>query len=135
MTKIEWFIEKWVTSDSEEFKADLKSLIESERIDWSPRNDANCEAVQGITQGEREKWVADKFREFYVLHDIDYRIMWDEFIKSESYLSIPPATDTTTIKTVEDAVCGILPVTDCCGIGPITYENYCPNCGKQILKP
>jgi hypothetical protein len=25
-------------------------------------------------------------------------------------------------------------VTDCCKIGPITTENYCPNCGKIIIK-
>ena len=25
-------------------------------------------------------------------------------------------------------------LTDCCGIGPITYENYCSNCGKKIIK-
>ena len=25
-------------------------------------------------------------------------------------------------------------LTDCCGIGPITYENYCSSCGKKIIK-
>jgi len=23
-------------------------------------------------------------------------------------------------------------VTECCGVGPITNENYCPKCGKKI---
>lgn len=27
----------------------------------------------------------------------------------------------------------IIPVTDCCKVGPITNENYCPNCGKKII--
>ena len=27
-----------------------------------------------------------------------------------------------------------IPVTSCCKIGPITSENYCPNCGKKITK-
>ena len=27
-----------------------------------------------------------------------------------------------------------IPVTDCCGIGPITNEKYCPECGKRIIK-
>ena len=27
-----------------------------------------------------------------------------------------------------------LEVTECCKIGPITNENYCPNCGKKIIK-
>jgi hypothetical protein len=26
-------------------------------------------------------------------------------------------------------------VTDCCGIGPITTEKYCPQCGKKINNP
>ena len=25
-------------------------------------------------------------------------------------------------------------VTTCCGVGPITRENYCPNCGAKIEK-
>lgn len=25
-------------------------------------------------------------------------------------------------------------VTSCCNIGPITRENYCPNCGKKIKR-
>lgn len=25
-------------------------------------------------------------------------------------------------------------VTKCCGIGPITKENYCPECGRKIIK-
>ncbi len=25
-------------------------------------------------------------------------------------------------------------VTSCCKMGPITRENYCPNCGKKIIK-
>ena len=25
-------------------------------------------------------------------------------------------------------------VTGCCGVGPITNENYCPNCGVKIEK-
>ena len=24
--------------------------------------------------------------------------------------------------------------TKCCGIGPITTENYCPNCGRKIMR-
>ena len=24
--------------------------------------------------------------------------------------------------------------TKCCGIGPITNENFCPNCGRKIVR-
>lgn len=24
--------------------------------------------------------------------------------------------------------------TECCGIGPIVNENYCPNCGRKIVR-
>ena len=35
---------------------------------------------------------------------------------------------TTELKELDD-----IPVTACCGIGPITNEKYCPNCGKEII--
>ena len=25
-------------------------------------------------------------------------------------------------------------ITKCCGIGPITSENFCPNCGREIVR-
>jgi len=42
---------------------------------------------------------------------------------------------TTELKPTESW--GVLPhlqVTACCGIGPITNENYCPSCGRRIVK-
>ena len=30
---------------------------------------------------------------------------------------------------------GTYGVTECCRFGPLTDENYCPNCGKKINKP
>ena len=24
--------------------------------------------------------------------------------------------------------------TKCCGVGPITNENFCPNCGRKIMR-
>lgn len=29
---------------------------------------------------------------------------------------------------------GLLMLTSCCKIGPITNENYCPGCGRKIVK-
>jgi hypothetical protein len=29
---------------------------------------------------------------------------------------------------------GYIDLTDCCKIGPIIDENYCPNCGRLIIK-
>lgn len=41
---------------------------------------------------------------------------------------------TTRIVKEEDDFIGCIDVTECCKIGPITNENYCPKCGKQIIK-
>lgn len=27
----------------------------------------------------------------------------------------------------------LIDVTECCNIGPISSENYCPHCGKRIV--
>lgn len=40
---------------------------------------------------------------------------------------------TTKLIQEDDYFCKIL-VTECCNIGPITTENYCPNCGKKIIR-
>ena len=46
-------------------------------------------------------------------------------------------------KEVKDNTCKLtksnsdfmeLDTTSCCGIGPITNENYCPNCGNKIIR-
>jgi len=41
---------------------------------------------------------------------------------------------TTKIIRQEDYFMDYIDVTECCKIGPITNENYCPKCGKQIIK-
>lgn len=28
----------------------------------------------------------------------------------------------------------LIDVTECCKVGPISSENYCPNCGKKIVQ-
>jgi hypothetical protein len=38
------------------------------------------------------------------------------------------------MKTVNDKFLMEYNVTSCCNEGPITRENYCPNCGKKIKK-
>jgi hypothetical protein len=44
---------------------------------------------------------------------------------------------TTKVKelpgVINDALESIT-VTECCEIGPITRENYCPTCGKKIIR-
>jgi thymidine kinase len=38
----------------------------------------------------------------------------------------------TKVIILDEAQFGRVAVTECCQVGPITSENYCPNCGKQI---
>lgn len=41
---------------------------------------------------------------------------------------------TTTIIHVDDNFVGQIPVTECCKIGPIINDNFCPGCGKRIVE-
>jgi hypothetical protein len=64
----------------------------------------------------------------------DYTITGIEFKGTLSeLLSEYDNSNTTKLKTVNDGWNDIN-VTDCCEIGPIIDENYCPNCGKRIIK-
>lgn len=38
----------------------------------------------------------------------------------------------TLLKWIDDFVPCY--VTECCGVGPIITENYCPKCGKKIIR-
>lgn len=40
----------------------------------------------------------------------------------------------TKLKTIQDDLVGEIDIVECCEIGPIIKENYCPNCGKKITK-
>lgn len=40
----------------------------------------------------------------------------------------------TRIIVEPDEVMGNIPLVECCKIGPIRNENYCPNCGNKIIK-
>lgn len=45
--------------------------------------------------------------------------------------------NTTKIIKIEDDYFGnsiTLDATECCKVNPITNENYCPNCGKKIIR-
>jgi len=45
--------------------------------------------------------------------------------------------NTTELITEEEDYYGAMTnitKTKCCGIGPITNENFCPNCGRKIIK-
>jgi len=91
-----------------------------------------------MTTQEREHQIAldYEFLSSILRGPFNGKSIWECFIESETYKKIPPDTYTTTIRSVQDDELSMeLPVTDCCGIGPITSENYCPNCGKRILKP
>ena len=67
--------------------------------------------------------------------DLTYPTCFENFKASSWFTSISPAmTDTTTIRmTDETDYIGPIPLVDCCGIGPITNEKYCPECGKRII--
>ena len=41
---------------------------------------------------------------------------------------------TTRIIDIEDSFAEKIKVVECCKIGPITNENFCPNCGKKVKK-
>ena len=41
---------------------------------------------------------------------------------------------TTKIIMLQQKFVGTIKVTECCKIGPLTTEKYCPNCGRFIIK-
>lgn len=95
-----------------------------------------------MTTQEREQQLIISAMEYEFNYSNPATFSWDEqynkFIQSDAYKSIPKADElTTTIRIDTDDFCGVtfdMPVTNCCGIGPIINENYCPNCGSKIIK-
>lgn len=51
------------------------------------------------------------------------------------YKAIIKALRGTTTVANESFMDDYYIVVKCCGVGPITNENYCPQCGRKILKP
>ena len=41
---------------------------------------------------------------------------------------------TTRVIAIPDDFVGYIDVVECCKTGPITKENFCPNCGKKIIR-
>lgn len=60
--------------------------------------------------------------------------LWDDIIDSMNEALDVTTHLKTNIKYMDDKFYGKLPVTECCGQGPITNENYCSNCGRKIIK-
>lgn len=77
------------------------------------------------------KSFADWLREQNFTCDVTSNDEWIEryegWVKSEQ--------ETILLTGPDDFYQTDVSVTSCCKIGPITSENYCPNCGKKIVKP
>ena len=61
-----------------------------------------------------------------------------EPINSVSSVDYPSDNETELITEMDDVYGINIPIeitkTKCCGILPITNENYCPNCGRKIIR-
>lgn len=64
----------------------------------------------------------DVSKEISAIHQI-----MDDYVRNEC------CGTTKVIRQFEDSFMGDIDVTECCNIGPIVNENYCPQCGKKIL--
>ena len=57
---------------------------------------------------------------------------------AEAFADVSNEVKTTELITEKEDIYGVgyaeLKATKCCGIAPITNENYCPNCGRKIIK-
>lgn len=87
-------------------------IMGKDNMNWNPRNDANCEAVQPITQAERERQVAIKFiawlaTEGYVNTDkLDNQEKWND---TKQHYDIFPLKELFDIYVTSDAFKEIQP--------------------------
>lgn len=51
-------------------------------------------------------------------------------------IKIIPVEEEQTTKIVkeDDDFMGSMDMTECCKIGPLVDEKYCPNCGRKIIR-
>lgn len=63
-------------------------------------------------------------------------IKWylEQYAASFPRISEGEGCNTTKIISQSDDLAGEIYATQCCQWGPITHENYCPNCGKKIIR-
>ena len=72
-----------------------------------------------------------------------YYIMWsmmrmyaryyhEQQVKSVDLADVGGSLPTCTLLEREDVMFGKYKLTSCCKQGPVTQENYCPNCGAKI---
>ena len=53
-------------------------------------------------------------------------------VKSVDLADVGGSLPTCTLLEREDVMFGKYKLTSCCKQGPVTQENYCPNCGAKI---
>jgi len=61
----------------------------------------------------------------------------EEVVSGITSVDYPSDNETELITEMDDVFNGCFTEiikTKCCGIAPITNENYCPNCGRKIKK-
>ena len=57
-----------------------------------------------------------------------------EYCKEYSIRFFDPEEPTTNLIQINEPFGYEYEATACCQSGPITNENYCPNCGRKIVK-
>jgi hypothetical protein len=69
------------------------------------------------------------------MRDSGYEICYEnEFYELKQGNTISTVNKEVPMRIESDDFLGEYNVTGCCGGGPVTRENYCPNCGKKIKK-
>ena len=134
MTKQE-FIDKWIkltlhSVHISELKADLESVL-ADQPDPSP-----------IPTNKIVDFIHNEIGLGFLPKSYKERFDWyvDTYFTDKQPNPKPVGgIETTELRfETEEMINNIfldIPLTVCCGIGPITNENYCPNCGKKITKP
>ena len=71
------------------------------------------------------------------LSDVLYHYSKETVLPLESRIKELESEKSTELITEKEDYYGAITnitITKCCGIGPITNENFCPNCGRKIIK-
>ena len=73
--------------------------------------------------------------DFFYLKDEELEKINNEKIQQlESRIKELEEEKTTELTVKYDGTFYVERTTNCCGVGMITTENYCPNCGRKIKK-
>ena len=88
----------------------------------------NIENLKALVNGHK----LNNYQRSLALNEFKYLL--SEVPKLESRIKELEEEKTTELTVKYDGTFYVERTTNCCGVGMITTENYCPNCGRKIKK-